>query len=102
MVHDRASRRIKMRRALLALISAALPFAYFDGSAVQAQSIMRSPSINVGSRIPTINPTVTPRINSNIAGTAVTTIGRTSPNLRTYPGCSHAYRDSDGQCRDQP
>jgi subtilisin family serine protease len=91
-----------MRRALLALISAALPFAYFDGSAVQAQSIMRSPSINVGSRIPTINPTVTPRINSNIAGTAVTTIGRTSPNLRTYPGCSHAYRDSDGQCRDQP
>ena len=63
---------------------------------------MRSPSINIQSRIPTINPTVTPRINSNIAGTAVTGIGRTSPNLRTSPACSYAYRDSGGECRDQP
>jgi hypothetical protein len=99
MVHDRASWRIKMRRAALALVSAALPLAYFDGSAVQAQSIMRSPNINVGSRIPSIS--VTPRINPNVAGTAVTRIGRASPNLRTYPPCSYAYRDSDGQCRDQ-
>ena len=91
-----------MRRAALTLAVAALPFAGLDGSAVHAQSAMRSPSINIQSRIPTINPTVTPRINSNIAGTAVTRIGRTSPNLRTPPACSYAYRDSGGECRDQP
>jgi len=91
-----------MRRAVLTLAVAALPFAGLDGSAVHAQSAMRSPSINIQSRIPTINPTVTPRINSNIAGTAVTGIGRTSPNLRTSPACSYAYRDGGGECRDQP
>ena len=90
MVHDPVNWRMKARRTGLALTAAALPFAYFDGSAVQAQSIMRSPNINIGSRIPSINPTVAP------------TIGRTTPNLRTYPACSYAYRDSDGQCRDQP
>src|ERR1700687_2165436 len=90
MVHDPMNWRMKARRTALALTAAALPFAYFDGSAVQAQSIMRSPNINIGSRIPSINPTVAP------------TIGRTTPNLRTYPACSYAYRDSDGQCRDQP
>jgi hypothetical protein len=91
-----------MRRAALTLAVAALPFAGLDGSAVHAQSAMRSPSINIQSRIPTINPTVAPRINSNIAGTAVTGIGRTSPNLRTSPACSYAYRGSGGECRDQP
>jgi hypothetical protein len=102
MAHDRASWRMKIRRAAIVLISAALPFAYLDGSAVQAQSIMRSPSINIQSRIPTINPTMTPRIDPNIAGRAVTTISRTSPNLRTYPACSYANRDSAGECHDQP
>jgi subtilisin family serine protease len=86
----------------LALAVAALPFAYFDGSAVHAQSIMRSPNLNIESRIPSINPTVAPRIDPNIAGRAVTGIGRTTPNLRTYPACSYAYRDSEGECRDQP
>jgi hypothetical protein len=104
---------MKTRRAALALAVAALPFAYFDGSAVHAQSIMRSPNLNIQSRIPTINPTVTPRIpiinptvtpriDPNIAGTAVTGIGRTTPNLRTSPACSYAYRGSDGECGDQP
>jgi subtilisin family serine protease len=102
MVHDRASWRMKMRRAALTVAVAALPLACFSGSAVQAQSAMRSPSISIQSRIPTINLTVMPRINSNVAGTAVTGIGRTSPNLRTSPACSYAYRDSAGECRDQP
>src|ERR1700738_460760 len=113
MVHDCVSWRMKTRRTALGFAVVALPFAYFDGSAAHAQSIMHSPSINIPSRIPTINPTVTPRIpiinptvtpriNSNIAGTAVTGIGRTSPNLRTSPACSYAYRDSGGECRDQP
>src|ERR1700737_3231919 len=102
MVHDCAGWRMKTRCAALALAVAALPFPYFDGSAVHAQSIMRSPNLNIQSRIPTINPTVTPRIDPNIAGTAVTGIGRATPNLRTYPACSYAYRNSDGECSNQP
>ncbi len=102
MVHDCASWRMKARRAALAVAVAALPFAYFGGSAVHAQSIMRSPNLNIQSRIPTINPTVTPRIDPNIAGTAITGIGRTTPNLRTSPACSYAYRGSNGECTDQP
>ena len=104
---------MKTRRTALGFAVVALPFAYFDGSAAHAQSIMHSPSINIPSRIPTINPTVTPRIpiinptvtpriDPNIAGTAVTGIGRTTPNLRTSPACSYAYRGSDGECGDQP
>src|ERR1700683_2714274 len=124
MVHDPLTWRMKSRCAALASISAAMAFAYLDGSTVHAQSIMRSPSINISSRIPSINPTVTTRVNPNIAGRVVTTGGRTprisaaavsaasrigarslpyarySPNL--YPACSYAYRDSDGECRDQP
>jgi hypothetical protein len=123
MVHDLANWRMTARRAATALISAALPFACLDGSAIHAQSIMRSPSINIESRMPTINPTVAPRVNPNILGRAVTGVGRTtlrisatavrsqigvrslpyarhSPNL--YPACAYAYRDSDGVCLDQP
>jgi hypothetical protein len=92
---------MKARRAALAVAVTALPFAYFAGWAVHAQSIMRSPNLNIQSRIPTINPTVTPRIDPNIAGTAVTGIGRTTPNLRTSPACSYAYRGSDGECADR-
>src|SRR5882762_668224 len=90
MVHDRANWRSKTRRAALALTVAALPFACLDSASVYAQSIMRSPNLNIGSRIPSINSTVMPRIDPNIA------------NLRTYPACSYAYRDSNGECSDKP
>ena len=102
MAHDRANWRIKLQRAALVLAVAGLPFACFGGSAVYAQNFMRSPSINIGSRIPSINPTVVPRINPNIAGGLVTGIGRMPPNLRTYPACSYAYRGSDGECVEGP
>src|SRR5882672_1266085 len=95
MVHDRADWRSKTRRAALALTVAALPFVCLDGASVYAQSIMRSPNLNIGSRIPSINSTMMPRIDPNIAG-------RTTPNLRTYPACSYAYRDSNGECSDKP
>ncbi len=81
MIHDRANWRMTARRAAVALISAALPFLCLDGSAVHAQSFMRSPSINIGSRIPTINPAVAPRVNPNIAARTVTTVGRTTPRI---------------------
>jgi Subtilase family len=102
MVHDRASWRMKMRPAALTLALAAMPLAYFAGSAVQAQTAMRSPSISIQSRIPTINPTVAPRIDAGVAARTVTGVGRISPNLRTSTGCSAAYRDSGGECHDQP
>jgi hypothetical protein len=90
MVHDRVNWRSKTRRAALALTVAALPFVGLDGASVYAQSIMRSPNLNIGSRIPSINSTVMPRIDPNIA------------NLRTRPACSYAYRDSSGECSDKP
>ncbi len=90
MVHDRANWRSTTRRAALALTVAALPFVGLDGAAVHAQSIMRSPNLNIGSRIPSINSTMMPRIDPNIA------------NLRTHPACSYAYRDSNGECSGKP
>jgi hypothetical protein len=90
-----------MRRAALVLLAAALPCAVLHGPAVQAQNIMRSPNLNVGARIPSITPTVTPRIDPNIAGRVVTGSGSPS-GLRTYPSCSSADRDSDGNCPDTP
>jgi subtilisin family serine protease len=102
MVHDHSNWRMTMRRAALALIATALSLAFLDGSPVRAQSIMRSPSIHIDARIPTINPAITPRINPNVAGTAVMRVDRMTPNLRTRPACGYAYRASDGECRDQP
>ena len=83
MIHDGTNWRMTVRRAAMALISVALPLAGLEGSAVHAQSFMRSPSINIESRVPTINPTVAPRVNPNIAGRTVTTIGRTTPRIDT-------------------
>ena len=132
MLDDRANWRMKTRRAAVVLTTAAALFASLDVSLVYAQSIMRTPNLNIGSRVPSINPTVTPRIGPNIAGRAnnigVAGIDRTTPRvtvttstMRTtprigvtstlphtryspylYPACSYAYRDSSGECRDQP
>jgi hypothetical protein len=113
-------------KAAVALAIAALLSACAGGSAVYAQSIMRTPSLHIDSRVPTINPTVAPRINPNVGGRSnvtVNTIARTppvttmhpvprigvqstlpyvrySPNL--YPACDYAYRGSDGECFDRP
>jgi hypothetical protein len=100
MNHDGANWPRKMRRGAMALIAAILPFASFAGSPAYAQSIMRSPSINIQSRIPSINPTVAPRIDPNLAGRAVTSVGGNTSRIRS--GCSYAYRDSSGDCSDLP
>jgi Subtilase family len=124
MVDDGANRRIIVTRAVLALTAAAGLFASFAGPAVQAQSIMRTPNLNVAPRLPRINPNVgarvnptgITRINPTITGKTVSIskttsfrsvprIGvrstlpyaRYSPNL--YPPCSDGYRD--GGCWDQ-
>ncbi len=125
MIHDRTNWRMTARRMALALTAAALPVACLDSPAVHAQAFMRSPSINIESRIPSINPTVAPRVNPNIAGRVVTGVGRTTPRINAttlrsasqigvrslpfvryspnlYPACNYAYRGSDGECQDQP
>ena len=130
MVHDGPNWLMKTRRAALILSAALLPLMAFAASAVHAQSIMRTPNLNVGARTPTINPTVTPRINPTIAARPVVradTVARTppsrimsstlrvrpgagvpstlpyarfSPNL--YPACEYAFRGPDGECFDRP
>ena len=132
MVHDGPNWLIKTRRAALILSAAFLPLMAFAASAVHAQSIMRTPNLNVGARTPTINPTVTPRINPTIAARPVVradTVARTPPSrigtmsstLRVrpgagvpstlpyarfspnlYPACQNAFRGPDGECFDRP
>nr|WP_249779628.1 S8 family serine peptidase [Bradyrhizobium sediminis] len=84
---------------------------------------MRTPNLNIQPRIPAINPTVTPRIDPNVAGRVVTGVDRgrpdvtmratprigvtsTLPNARYSPNlssaCSYAYRASSGECQDKP
>ena len=99
MIQKGANWRIKIRRGALALIAAILPLASFGSPAGYAQSIMRTPSINVPTRIPTINPTVVPRIDPNLAGRAVTSVGGSTQRIR--PACGYAYRGSSGDCSDQ-
>src|SRR5215475_14453180 len=113
MPHDGADWRMILRRAAWAIGGVAL----IAASAASAQSIMRSPNINIGARVnPVVNPPVNVGVNS--VGIAARTnpvtrtpnlTGRlavhpqypylhTSPNL--YPACGGAARDSDGECAD--
>ncbi len=85
-------------------------------TSADAQSIMRSPSLNIQPRAPNISSNLAPRVNPNIAARVGSNVAvprlsgmaakpvlpyvRYSPNL--YPACGSAYRDSDGECLDQP
>jgi len=114
MVHDGLNWRMKKRRLALILSAALLPLLAFAASAVHAQSIMRTPNLNVGSRVPTINPTAprTPTIAArpNINGDAVsrtrTDLGaRSTLSVARFPAnsssaCRNAGRGSDGECLD--
>ncbi len=92
----------------------------------QAQAIMRTPTISVPSRTPTISPNIAPRVSPGVAARPVSvdrgprtmaTIPNTatsrrrpttpmlpharySPNL--YPACTAPYRAADGECTSQP
>jgi subtilase family protein len=121
MISDRIKRRMKAGCAAIVLIAAAAPLAWLDMPQASAQAIMR-PNLNIQPRIPTINPTIAPRVDPNIAGrvntvTSVDRVGpritamrinpnstmpyaRFSPNL--YPACDAAYRDGDGECQGMP
>ncbi|SFP07437.1 Subtilase family protein [Bradyrhizobium sp. Ghvi] len=81
-----------------------------------AQAIMRTPTISVPSRTPTISPNVAARAMNVDRGPRVTPptahiTARMAPNLvqpyvhyspNLYPACSAPYRDADGECLGQP
>jgi subtilisin family serine protease len=127
MTCDPVNRRIKRAMTFTAAL---LPFACLEGSAVLAQSIMRTPSLHIESRISTINPTIAPRVNPSIAGrthmsvdgggrttsrfsgatsamhpVSRIVVGSTLPYARyshnLYPVCEYAYRGPDGECYDR-
>lgn len=105
-------------------VGAALLLAASLGIGVaHAQAIMRTPTISVPSRTPTISPGIaprvspgvtaravsvdrgprpiaTPRISARLGSTPVLPYARYSPNL--YPACTAPYRDADGECLAQP
>jgi subtilisin family serine protease len=96
MLYGDATRRLKVRRAMLSLPAALSLFAGLGASPASAQSIMRSPSLNVSSRVPNIDRAM-PRIDPNLGGRAVTGFGN---NIRIQPSCTAADRDS-GNCSGQ-
>jgi subtilisin family serine protease len=87
--------RVKLRPAKLALLAALPLLVGCESPAALAQSIMRSPNLNISSRIPSM-----PRIDPNIAGRGVP--GAMGDGMRIHPDCSAAYRNSSGNCSDQP
>jgi len=93
MMHVDATRRLKMRSVLLYLAAAFSLLAGFGGSPAVAQGMMRSPNINISSRVPTM-----PRIDPNLAGRGVT--GLNGNNIRIQSSCTAADRDS-GICSGQ-
>jgi hypothetical protein len=82
--------RLKILPAMASFLAALLLVAW-GGAPALAQSMMRSPSLNISSRIPHIDP--------NIAGRAVT--GLNADTLRIRPPCTAAERDSSGNCLEQ-
>lgn len=91
----------------------------------QAQAIMRTPTISLPSRTPTISPNIASRVGPTVSArvgsvdrgprtmatiphtttsrlrpTTVLPYAHYSPNL--YPACTAPYRDADGECLAQP
>ena len=128
MIADRIKRRMKAGCAAIVLIAAGASLVWLDMPQASAQAIMR-PNLNVAPRIPTVNPTIAPRIDPNIAARTNTVTGidritphvtptttaisrlrvnpnstmpyaRFSPNL--HPACEAAYREGDGECKGTP
>jgi subtilisin family serine protease len=113
MINDSPNLLMKTRRAALILSAALLSLMAFAIPDGRAQSVMRTPNLNVGSRVPAINP-VAPRITPNIAArpnVSVDTVARTRPDLGTrstlsvarFPtnsssACQNANRGADGEC----
>src|SRR5271168_4204274 len=93
MVRIGAIWRLKVLSVPVSLIAALPLLVGFGSSPTSAESIIRSPSISISSRVPTM-----PRIDPNLAGRAVTGLG--GSNIRIQQPCTAADRDS-GNCSGQ-
>jgi Subtilase family len=83
MAHHRVKWQIRAFGAALAL-TAGVAAMLAGGAAVHAQSIMRSPNLNIGPRISRINPNIAGRVNPTGVGRAsATNIGRSGPTIST-------------------
>ena len=85
--------RMKAQRAAWAFSAVALPLVLLGGSMAYAQSIMRTPSLRINSRVPTINPTATSRVNpvvggrvNPVVGGRVNTVTVNRPTIMNRPG----------------
>jgi Subtilase family len=92
------------RRALRAALGLTALFC-LAGSMAHAQGFVRPPNINIGPRVPVINPGIagrapTPNIVGRVNVNPTTPYLHYSPNL--YPSCGAAFRDSDGECLSEP
>jgi hypothetical protein len=107
MAHFSLNWQTKRLQVALALSAVALLLAVFGGSAARAQSIMRTPSLHIDSRITTINPTVAPRVNPTVGtrinptiasrtNVGVTTIARMPP-IRSDGGSTSIMRIPDSR-----
>lgn len=86
---------LKMRPTAMSLLVTLPLYAAWGCSAASAQSIMRSPNLNISSRIPSLDHGPHININPNLAGRAVT--GLNGYNVRIPSPCTAAERDS-GNC----
>ena len=92
-----ATPRLKIRLATLCLLAVLLVLAGWGASAAFAQSIMRSPNLNITSRMPSLDRAPAVRIDPNFAGRAVSGMDN---SLRIRPSCTSIDRDR-GNCSDQ-
>ena len=112
MVHDGQTWLVKARRTALILSAALLPLLVVAIPEGRAQSVMRTPNLNVGSRAPVINP-VTPRAPNiearpnvgvdTVARTRVDVGARSTLSAARFPTnsssvCQNAGRSADGEC----
>ncbi|HEY3796402.1 MAG TPA: S8 family serine peptidase [Bradyrhizobium sp.] len=91
---------MKVAGAALAL-TAAMMLGCVEGPAVHAQSIMRSPSLNIGPRITRINPNITGRVMTNVERFP-RGVGTVCSGVAGEPGCrdqSTATTDGGGGSR---
>src|SRR5579863_6926765 len=86
-----------LRPATICLLAALPLLAGWGARPALAQSIMRSPNLNISSRMPSSDHGPTLHINPNFAGRGITGLGN---DIRIHPSCTAAERDS-GVCSDQ-
>lgn len=87
--------RLRIHRAALSLLASMSLLAGWGAAPAFAQGVMRTPNLNVSSRLPNLDRTPQIRINPNLAGRAVT--GLDGNSIRIQPSCTAAARDS-GAC----